>query len=183
MRPIYAFAYDDALQQDGTLHDTNVASPAPARLTIGSFSGTNVPNPFVDPNTYTVLNLIGNNSNVFFNNTAVSDREVLNNIKSPLQVIFNGENCANIYLADGIVRPSFSGSTGILVSLNSTSNPIQANVTYPAVASPAPTPTSDVCASPTPTPTPTPTPSRNPNNPYTEDELSLLQEVMREFGF
>ena len=57
-RPIYSFAYDDALDQDGTIHDPDNLSPATMRITIGDFSGTNIPDPFTDPLTPTPCSIL-----------------------------------------------------------------------------------------------------------------------------
>ena len=203
-RPIYSFAFDDALDQDGTIHDPDGISPATMRITIGDFTGTDIPDPFTDPNTYTVFNLIGTNSTVHYNSTQVADRETLTDVYSPYRVIVNGVNCANIYLADGFVRPYFDGSSGILVDSNSATNK---NITFPATSSipptptpgpgfcdpttptptitPTMTPTPTVTPTPTNTPTPTltPTPTATPIVPTEEELEALFAEIARRFGF
>lgn len=210
--PIYSFAYDDALDQDGTIHDPDNLSPATMRITIGDFSGTNIPDPFTDPNAYTVLNSIGTNSTVYYNNTEVSTGETLADVYSPYRVIIDGVNCASIYLADGFVRPYFDGSSGILVDSNSATSK---NITFPATSSipSTPTPSPGFCdpTTPTPTPTNTPTPTPTPTNtptptptvtvtptptstptatatptsrvPTEEEYEEILAEVIRVFGF
>ncbi len=146
---IYTFAYDDALGQDGTLHDTSTITPSTLVVTLGDMTGTDIPNPFSDPNLYTVQNLIGDGTVVYYQGQLVEHLEVLQNVASPFICTVNGQ-VANIYLHDGFVRPYFQGSSAILVTRSGTN----ASVTYPA--------NNSVPASPTPVPTTTPTPTVKP---------------------
>ena len=129
--PIYSFAYDDELDASGTLTDPDNTSPSAAVVTLGDLTGTNIPDPYDDPTMYDVEVLIGNNSVVFYQGNQLEQNQVLNNVTSPFTVEFN-LNTANIYLADGFVRPYFPNSNAILV--NSTV-PTSTTVTFPGTSS------------------------------------------------
>lgn len=46
--PIYTFAYDDALGQDGTIHEGNGENPGKVTITLHDLTGTDIPNPLVE---------------------------------------------------------------------------------------------------------------------------------------
>jgi hypothetical protein len=178
---IYTFAYDDALGQDGTLHDPKTTAPSPSALvvTLGDMTETNIPNPFLDLHTYTVTALIGEGSVVYYKGKLVNHLDVLTNVPSPFVCQLNGQT-ANIFLQDGFVRPYFDGASAILVAPTGI-NPVK-TVTFPgnnsvptATSTPIPTPTPTIkpppttfptpSATPIPTPTPLPTPTAVPSSP------------------
>ncbi len=173
---IYTFAYDDALDQDGTLHDPSTTAPSPLVVTLGDMTGTDIPNPFLDLNTYTVTALIGDGSVVYYKGKLVKHLDVLT-VPSPFVCQLNGET-ANIFLQDGFVRPYFDGASAILVEPTGV-NPVK-NVIFPGVTSlpstptPIPTPTPTIkpppagFAPPSALPTPRPTPTAVPSGPRFE---------------
>lgn len=111
--PIYTFAYDDALGQDGTLYD-QFASPA--TITIQDMSGTHIPNPYTDSLKYDVTIYIGNNSIVMYEGQRLDSNKatVLQNVSMPLRINFNNKE-AIIYLKHPLIRPYFEGADGIII--------------------------------------------------------------------
>ncbi|GAB4270418.1 MAG: hypothetical protein Tsb0018_02580 [Opitutales bacterium] len=128
-QPIYTFAYDDALGQDGTLHDPNANNLSTAVITIGDLSGTNVPNPYADDTIYTVTPFIGDGSTVIYNGKPLEYGESIEGVTIPFTVTVNGE-VANIYIRDGFVRPYYDGAYGIVIDHT---NNTAANITFPGV--------------------------------------------------
>jgi len=172
---IYAFAYDDAAQQDGTLHDPS-SNPGAATVTIGSLAGVTIPNALIDPNLYNVTLNIGQGSVVYYQNKPYDSGSspTFNNVKSPFDCLFNG-NQAFIYVRDGFVLPYFFGVSGILVNHGSGNDYtiiFPGNQEIPPKPSPVPTsvPTSTVRPTPPiplPTVTATPVPSPTPSSKIT----------------
>lgn len=117
-QPIYAFAYDDALGQDGTLHAAvgKESSPPPVTITLGDMSGVKIPNPYTDDTKYTVTVMIGHQSQVEYNGQLLKHLQVLHDVSIPFVVKLNGE-VANIYIKTPMVRPYFHGSDGIMVEM------------------------------------------------------------------
>lgn len=128
-QPIYTFAYDDALGQDGTLHDPHPLNVSKAVITIGDMSGTTIPDPFQDDKTYSVTILIGSGSNVTYQGKALKYGEVLNNVKVPMEVVLNGQ-AAKIYFDPVLVFPQFDAADGIAVEKISETG---VNVTFPGI--------------------------------------------------
>jgi len=167
---IYAFAYDDAAQQDGTLHDSK-SNPGVLTVTIGSLNGVDIPNALIDPHLYNVTLNVGEGSIVYYNNQSYdsSGAPTFSNVKSPFECLFNGYQ-AFIYIRDGFVLPYFFGASGILVNEGSGNNYtiiFPGNQEIPAKPSPVPTTTPTPTVRPTPpiptptvVPTPTPTPAQ-----------------------
>ena len=56
--PVYTFAYDDALAQDGTLTDSSGLKPHLAQITIGDLTGVTIPNPKIDTNQYGIKYIV-----------------------------------------------------------------------------------------------------------------------------
>jgi hypothetical protein len=52
--PIYTFAYDDTLGQDGTIHEGNGTNPGKVTITLHDLTGTNIPNPLVEKSGFDV---------------------------------------------------------------------------------------------------------------------------------
>ena len=134
-QPIYAFAYDDILSQDGTLHDTNGTRPSMLKITLGNMSGTTIPDPYTDSQTYTIHVAIGSGSTVVYKGTTYTsaDTPTFSGVTIPFQVILNG-NLANIYIKHPIVRPYFNGADGIVITQTGVG---AANVTFPAPSTPS----------------------------------------------
>jgi Beta-1,3-glucanase len=112
--PIYSFAYDDALGQDGTLHDPNVSNMSQVRITLGDMSGTVIADPFLDDQVYSATILIGGDSEVIHNGKVLQYGEILEDITTPFKVTLNGED-AEVYFNPVMVRPQFPAADGILV--------------------------------------------------------------------
>lgn len=120
-QPIYAFAYDDALGQDGTLHDPNAENISKVTVTIGEMAGETIPDPYTDHTLYNVKILIGKNSTVKFNGAILNHLDTLQNVSVPFTVDLNGHP-ANIYFRHSIVRPYFEGADGIVIEEASDKN-------------------------------------------------------------
>ncbi len=110
-QPIYSFAYDDALGQDGTLHDPKATK---AVITIGDMSGTPIPQPLQDDRIYSVTVSIGDGSRVVYQGKALESGAQLEDIAVPLQVELNGQP-ASIYFDPPVVLPPFKAADGIVV--------------------------------------------------------------------
>ncbi|MBA3239442.1 MAG: hypothetical protein H0T62_14020 [Parachlamydiaceae bacterium] len=126
-QPIYAFAYDDALGQDGTLHDPNAHHIAPVTIRLGNMEGVKIPDPFTDFAKYRVEVLIGHLSQVEYNGRILKHGEILEDVSVPFIVKLNGHE-ANIYIKTPMVRPYFDGSDGIVVNSVSKGN---ATISFP----------------------------------------------------
>lgn len=114
-QPIYTFAYDDVLAQDGTLHDPNVNNISPVTVTLGDMTGTTIPEPFNDDSTYTVtVGLNDEFSTVIYNGEKLKSGQTLENVTMPFTVIADG-NVANIYIKYPMVKPYYEGSNGIVI--------------------------------------------------------------------
>lgn len=113
---IYTFAYDDALGQDGTLHDPSADSPHELTVTLGDMTGSEIPDPYTDTNNYEVELLIGDKSQVEFEGkTYLPGRAYqLHEVPVPFQVKLNGQE-ANIYFRYPMVTPQFREADGIVI--------------------------------------------------------------------
>ncbi|QFY42478.1 hypothetical protein F6R98_07445 [Candidatus Methylospira mobilis] len=127
-QPIYTFAYDDALGQDGTLYDSNSSYPG-VTVTLHDMSGTVIPNPYSDPNTYTVTLNIPGTSTVIYNGVQVQNNTV-ETVTSPFHVTFNGQE-TDIYINPTIVKPNSPLLAGVVVT-QSTSNKLAYTISFPA---------------------------------------------------
>lgn len=179
-QPVYTFAYDDALGQDGTLHEPNAASPGVLTVTLHDMSGTTIPNPYVDTKKYNITVHIPATSTVTYNNAVLHNDQVLSNVSMPLHLNLNGQD-AKIYLDPLIVKPNSPMLSGVVFNHTSTSDysidfpapsaggihivPLADDVVIPVptpVPSPVPTPSPTPTVSPVPTPVPSPTPVPTP---------------------
>ncbi|MCF6807083.1 beta-1,3-glucanase family protein [Thiotrichales bacterium 19S9-12] len=137
--PIYTFAYDDALAQDGTLHDPtpNGENPSTAVITLGAVNQdvNNLPNVFEeDNNNYHIRVVIPNNQagqpmlSITLNKKDGSHVVLTSNqnyvVKSPMEMditnLINGMEYkrVNLYLNKALVRPMVKGAEGIIVNKN-----------------------------------------------------------------
>lgn len=116
-QPIYAFAYDDALGQDGTLHDPNGDQISKVTVTLGGMGALKVPDPYTDSTLYNVKVLIGENSTVKYNGAPVKHLDTLSNVSVPFVVDVNGHQ-ANIYIKHPMVHPYYDGADGIVIEKN-----------------------------------------------------------------
>lgn len=113
-QPIYTFAYDDALGQDGTLHCSNAKNIAPITITLGNIDGVKIPNPYIDHKRYRVEVLIGHKSVIEYKGRLLKHGEILENVNVPFVVKLNGQE-AQIYITPPMVRPYFEGANGIVI--------------------------------------------------------------------
>jgi hypothetical protein len=127
-QPIYTFAYDDALGQDGTVYDANSTAPG-ATITLHDMSGTAIPYPYSDPNTYTVTLNIPSTSSVTYNGAHVQNNAVVT-ATSPFHVFLNGQE-TDIYINPTIIKPNSPLLAGIVVT-QSTSNKLAYTISFPA---------------------------------------------------
>lgn len=128
-QPIYTFAYDDVLAQDGTLHDPNVNNISTVTVTLGDMSGTTIPQPFNDPTTYTItVGLNDTFTNVYYKDQKLKNGQVLEGVTMPFTVTADGQ-LANIYIKYPMVRPYYEGSNGIVIQHESGTQ--KANVIFP----------------------------------------------------
>ncbi|VEG90118.1 beta-1,3-glucanase family protein [Legionella spiritensis] len=111
---IYTFAYDDALGQDGTLHDPNAGNISPVQITLGSLENTLIPNPYEDTGTYTVTPVLGFGTTVKYNGAILQNNVPLRNVKIPFHVTINGQD-AYLYFKKPVIRPYFDGADGIAI--------------------------------------------------------------------
>ena len=110
-QPVYTFAYDDALGQDGTLHNPNKDAIGKVTVKVGDLSGLNIPNPYEDSLKYTVAVNLGKNGNEAYYNLVYNgeiivpgSKTTLKDVSSPLKVKFNGVD-QEIYLKHHMVKP------------------------------------------------------------------------------
>ncbi len=114
---IYAFAYDDALGMDGTLHDPEAST---LTVTLGDLSGLTIPNPYDDDTLYDVQVLLGENATVVYtdsdgNAQSLEHLDILSAVPSPLNLTAN-DNTADVYLKYPIVTPYYEGADGIVIN-------------------------------------------------------------------
>lgn len=119
-QPIYAFAYDDALGQDGTLHDPNASRPALTKITLGDLTGTVIPDPYADNTTYSVNFGIPFDSNKQPYQINMMSKDGTTTTVKPgesytvtmplrLDLVYYNNTDLTIYLKNGIVKPAFPG--------------------------------------------------------------------------
>lgn len=121
--PIYAFAYDDALGQDGTLYDPNSTTPSTLTVTLGDMTGTQIPKPWEDLNTYSVTVGIGSKSVVKYivdpkdrsKDILLVSGQRLPKVTIPFNVDMNGEVIA-IYIKHPMVKPFYRDTDGVVIS-------------------------------------------------------------------
>ncbi|AUR52535.1 beta-1,3-glucanase family protein [Aquella oligotrophica] len=136
--PIYTFAYDDALGQDGTMHDPNGVNPGTVKITLGSLAGTHIPNPFVDPNHYKVTVNVGSGTNLIdmASGRTLKNGDVLTDVSVPFKVKYNDKEL-NLYFNPSLVTPSSFEFAGIIVKKAKDKN--EATIDFPG-SSAAPDP-------------------------------------------
>ncbi len=115
--PVYTFAYDDALAQDGTLHDSNGKKPSLVQITIGNLSGIEIPKPEKDSNLYQVKFILPPTLKVLHEGRPLKDQEELKDAKMPIALEVNGKPI-NLYVDPVIVKPSYQAAEGIVVNRN-----------------------------------------------------------------
>tara|TARA_R110000868_G_scaffold8205_9_gene42875 strand:+ start:52622 stop:54271 length:1650 start_codon:yes stop_codon:yes gene_type:complete len=133
--PIYTFAYDDALGQDGTLHDPNVANIGVATITVGDMTGTKIPEPSIDHNHYTLNVILGETASHEYLPLTVLGKTItpgpatqFTDVSAPLSVEFNGQ-AYQIDLAHPMVSPNNKLSEGIRID---TADDHTFNLVFPA---------------------------------------------------
>jgi hypothetical protein len=120
---LYAFAYDDALGNDGTLNDQNAQKPSTLTITLQELgTSQNIPNPYYDPNQYTLNIILGGTTNCPFpliingQKYASSSSFTLTNQKIPFDFQFFNNKYA-LYIQPNNVIPYDGFSDGITISL------------------------------------------------------------------
>lgn len=132
--PIYTFAYDDALCQDGTLYLPNNAPASTLTVTLGDLTGTKIPSPWQDSTTYSVTVGIGTHSVVKYikdpkdrsKDVTLQSGQTLPNVSIPFNVELNGEVMA-IYIKHPMVKPFSRSADGVVISHSGA----QANIIFP----------------------------------------------------
>lgn len=127
-QPVYTFAYDDALGQDGTLHSPNANNPS-ASITLGDMTGITIPDPYTDNTIYTVTPIIGKGSTVTYNGQKLASNVPIYNVTIPFHVKLNGQD-AYIYIKHPLVRPCFNGADGIVINKESDNS---AQILFPGI--------------------------------------------------
>ena len=124
-QPVYTFAYDDALGQDGTLHNPNKDGIGRITVKVGDLSGLNIPNPYEDSSKYTATVNLGKNGNEAYYNLVYNGQTIvpggstiLRDVSSPLKVKFNGID-EEIYIKHPMVEPYNTITDGIVIIKNS----------------------------------------------------------------
>lgn len=125
-QPIYTFAYDDILGQDGTLHDPN-ENPGLVTITLGDLSNTVMPN-LADSHKYTITPVLpagdGVKMVVDYKDPTSGDYIPLKNgtdltgMPAPLHIRVNGQHEADLYFRNPFLTPVFPGSEGIRINVN-----------------------------------------------------------------
>lgn len=138
--PIYTFAYDDALDQDGTLHDPNGDNIGLTTITIGNMEGVKIPDPTNDSATYNLYVTLGQNQQNGYYPLVVKGQTIepgaavlFQNVKAPLSVQFNNKTY-EIDIKHPMVRPYDSVTDGIVITTtynDETKTSGTANVVFP----------------------------------------------------
>lgn len=113
--PIYTFAYDDALGQDGTLYDSKAGEPGPVFLTLGDLSGVKIPNPEYDPNKYQVTIQKPANLPVTYNGRSLAPSSQFSNVGMPMELVINNK-AVKIYVHPAMVKPYSPAAEGIVIN-------------------------------------------------------------------
>ena len=135
-QPIYTFAYDDALGQDGTLHSPNVDSIGKVSVTIGDMTGTTLPDPYTDDTKYMItVNLGKNNLNAFYElqygeqSIKPGAPTILKDVTSPFVATFNGIE-ESIYIKYPMIEPYNPTAEGIVIDVNK-QDPSSVTINFP----------------------------------------------------
>jgi hypothetical protein len=134
-QPIYTFAYDDILGQDGTLHDPNALRPSQVNVTLGDMSGTSIPTPCVDSAKYTVTPALPSGTQVTYNGQVLTNGQAVANVSVPFHVTVTNTATAkshevDICIKNPLVHPDFNGASGIVVGPVAPGNAV--TITFPA---------------------------------------------------
>jgi len=145
-QPIYTFAYDDALGQDGTLTDPNPTALATTKITLGDMTGTEIPNPYTDNTTYNVTFQIplvpGDPNNAAYeivweqsDNTKVTlqnNTQYTMTMPLHLDCVYYNNADINIYAKNSIIKPTNpSVSVPGIVITKDPNNPSNITITFP----------------------------------------------------
>jgi len=135
-QPIYTFAYDDILGQDGTLHDSNVNNIGKVSVTIGDMTGTKLPDPYIDSTKYMLTVNLGKNNLEAFYGLKYGDKliepgapVILKDVASPFVVKFNGIE-ESIYIKYPMIEPYNPIAEGIVIDVNK-QDPFSATINFP----------------------------------------------------
>ncbi len=135
-QPIYTFAYDDALGQDGTLYSPDADNIGKVSVTIGDMTGTTIPDPYTDDTKYMLtVNLGQNQLNAFYElkygeqSIKPGAPTILKDVTSPFVVTFNGIE-ESIYIKYPMVVPYNPIAEGIVIDVNKV-NPSSVTINFP----------------------------------------------------
>ncbi len=134
--PIYAFAYDDALGQDGTMHvSVHEGITTPTRITLGDMRNQDgsvaIPNPYTHKTYKKIMLDIPASITVEYQGKKLSGNAYFyENVETPLEVYINGDpTLLKIYLEYPTIamEPYSKSAYGILVNPKDWPNPIPEN--------------------------------------------------------
>ncbi|MCX7343071.1 MAG: beta-1,3-glucanase family protein [Proteobacteria bacterium] len=117
--PVYTFAYDDALAQDGTLHDDGT-KPHLAQITIGNLDGVTIPTPKINSGLYFPYGINFNfpsTLTVLLDGVQIPNYYTASVMAMPLALTVNGKSF-KLYVDPVIVEPPYSDAEGIVVQLD-----------------------------------------------------------------
>jgi hypothetical protein len=112
--PVYTFAYDDALAQDGTLHDSDGQEPHLVQITIGDLTDVEIPNPEKDPNLYKIKFDVPSALTVLQESGEKLTNQLLSGVKMPLALNVNGKPI-KLYVNPPMITPPYQHAEGIVV--------------------------------------------------------------------
>lgn len=119
--PIYTFAYDDALGQDGTLHDSNADHIGTATITLGSLKGSAIPAPTKDTQQYHITVYLGENKSGDYYPAKIAGHSLkpnkavdIKSIKTPIDLELNHKSY-QIYLTHPMIKPYRQVTDGIVL--------------------------------------------------------------------
>lgn len=123
-QPIYTFAYDDALGQDGTLHDPNANDIGLVKIKLGDMTGAKIPAPAKDNNRYQITAIVGGPAVVTVNGHEVTAKtsgpircagNTICELTVPLEVTYDGKPY-QIDLAHPMVKPYNTWTDSIVIT-------------------------------------------------------------------
>lgn len=119
--PIYTFAYDDALGQDGTLHDSNADNIGTATITLGNLKGTFIPRPEKEQHNYHITVYLGQNQSGDYYPATIAGHSLkpgkaldIKTIRTPIHMQLNHKTY-KIHLKHPMIKPYRPITDGIIL--------------------------------------------------------------------